>query len=134
LPTNLIGAHANRQQPANVRSRPPLHHQTADHTDRTKRVKDARSEAQKEIEEYRGQKEVEFKNFEQEVRVPWTAARSERSRGKHSSGNKKMEEEANKDTERKLQEIKQIGKSKGEKVVKDLLGALVNVKPEPPKK
>jgi hypothetical protein len=36
-------------------------------TDRTKRVKDARSEAQKEIEEYRGQKEDEFKQFEQEV-------------------------------------------------------------------
>jgi hypothetical protein len=42
-------------------------------TDRTKRVKDARSEAQKEIEEYRGQKEAEFKNFEQEVGTlpPW---------------------------------------------------------------
>jgi hypothetical protein len=45
-----------------------------------------------------------------------------------------MEEEANRDTERKLQEINQIGKSKGKKVVEDLLGALVNVKPEPPKK
>ena len=36
-------------------------------TDRTKRVKDARSEAQKEIEEYRKQKEEEFKKFESEV-------------------------------------------------------------------
>lgn len=35
--------------------------------DRTKRVKDARSEAQKEIEEYRNQKESEFKTFEKEV-------------------------------------------------------------------
>jgi len=36
--------------------------------DRTKRVKDARSEAQKEIEEYRKNKEEEFKKFEKEVR------------------------------------------------------------------
>ena len=35
--------------------------------DRTKRVKDARSEAQKEIEEYRKQKEEGFKKFESEV-------------------------------------------------------------------
>lgn len=37
-------------------------------TDRTKRVKDARNEAQKEIEEYRNQKDDEFKKFEKEVR------------------------------------------------------------------
>ena len=35
--------------------------------DRTKRIKDARAEAQKEIEEYRKQKEEEFKKFEAEV-------------------------------------------------------------------
>ena len=36
--------------------------------DRTKRIKDAKSEAHKEIEEYRQQKEEEFKKFEGEVR------------------------------------------------------------------
>ena len=36
-------------------------------SDRTKRVKDAKSEAQKEIEEYRKKKEEEFKKFESEV-------------------------------------------------------------------
>jgi len=36
-------------------------------TDRTKRVKDAKSEAQKEIEEYRKQKEDEFKAYENDV-------------------------------------------------------------------
>ena len=36
--------------------------------DRTKRVKDARSEAQKEIEDYREQKENEFKDYEKQVR------------------------------------------------------------------
>lgn len=38
--------------------------------DRTKRVKDAKTEAQKEIEDYRKQKEEEFKKFEAEVRWP----------------------------------------------------------------
>jgi len=37
--------------------------------DRTKRVKDARNEAQKEIEDYRKEKENEFQKFEKEVRL-----------------------------------------------------------------
>ena len=36
--------------------------------DRTKRIREAKSEAQKEIEEYRNQKEEEYKKFEAEVR------------------------------------------------------------------
>jgi V-type H+-transporting ATPase subunit G len=36
--------------------------------DRTKRIRDAKAEAQKEIEEYRNQKEEEYKKFEAEVR------------------------------------------------------------------
>jgi V-type H+-transporting ATPase subunit G len=39
-------------------------------TDRTKRIRDAKAEAQKEIEEYRNQKEEEYKKFEAEVRCP----------------------------------------------------------------
>lgn len=35
--------------------------------DRTKRVKDARSEAQKEIDEYKSSKDKEFKQFEDKV-------------------------------------------------------------------
>lgn len=38
-----------------------------DDTDRTKRVKEARDEAKKEIEAYRKEKEDEFKKFESEV-------------------------------------------------------------------
>ena len=45
-----------------------------------------------------------------------------------------MEEDANKDTEKKIAEIKQIGKEKGSKVVDDLLSAVTNVKPVPPAK
>jgi vacuolar-type H+-ATPase subunit H len=37
--------------------------------DRTKRVKDARSEAQKEIEDYKKEKEDEYQKFEKEVRI-----------------------------------------------------------------
>lgn len=50
----------------------------------------------------------------------------------HTSGNKKMEDDANKDTEKKIAEIKQIGKDKGSKVVSDLLKAVTEVKPVPP--
>ena len=37
--------------------------------DRSKRVKDAKTEAQKEIEEYRKKKDDEFKEFEKQVRT-----------------------------------------------------------------
>lgn len=60
--------YANYLQHENVR----LPHCTVDahtdQTDRTKRVKDAKAEAQKEIEEYRKKKEEEYKKFESEVR------------------------------------------------------------------
>ncbi|PGH14572.1 V-type ATPase, G subunit [Polytolypa hystricis UAMH7299] len=85
---------------------------------RTKRVKDARVEAQKEIEEYRKIKEEEFKKFEAE----------------HSSGNKIAEDEANKEAEVKLQEITDAGKEKGGTVVGNLIQAVIDVRPEVPVK
>ncbi|PYH30705.1 uncharacterized protein BO87DRAFT_389908 [Aspergillus neoniger CBS 115656] len=85
---------------------------------RTKRIREAKSEAQKEIEEYRKQKEEEFKKFEAE----------------HSSGYKKAEEDANKEAEVKLQEIKDAGNERGGKVIETLIHALVDVKPEPSEK
>lgn len=50
----------------------------------------------------------------------------------HSSGNKKAEEDADKDTEKQLEEIKKIGESTGGKVVEDLLIAVMEVKPVVP--
>ena len=47
----------------------------------------------------------------------------------HTSGNKQAEEQAEKDTDEKLEEIKQIGQKTGPKVVDDLLKAVVDVKP-----
>ena len=45
-----------------------------------------------------------------------------------------MEEDANKDTEKKIEEIKKIGEEKGSKVIDDLLNAVMDVKPEVPSK
>lgn len=52
----------------------------------------------------------------------------------HSSGFKKNEEDANEEAEAKLVEIKDAGSKKGDKVVEDLIYALVNVNPEVPEK
>ncbi|KAJ5580186.1 uncharacterized protein N7459_006171 [Penicillium hispanicum] len=86
--------------------------------DRTKRIRDAKSEAQKEIEEYRKQKEEEFQKFEAE----------------HSSGFKKAEDDASKEAEEKLKEIQAAGKKQGDKVVDDLIKATTDVKPQVPEK
>jgi V-type H+-transporting ATPase subunit G len=52
----------------------------------------------------------------------------------HASGNKKAEEEAKKDAEAKVKEIKQAGKKTGSKVVEDLIKAVITVNPEVPDK
>lgn len=125
------------------------------HLDRTKRVKDARTEAQKEIDEYKQQKEDEFKKFESEVSglrsrhgkwrtLPITPEEEPPDARKlsshetdgtgvqHSSGIKDAEGEANKDAETKLKDIKEAGKKNGPKVVDDLVTAVTDVKPEAP--
>ncbi|OIW29193.1 V-type ATPase [Coniochaeta ligniaria NRRL 30616] len=83
---------------------------------RTKRVKESRDEAKKEIEAYRAKKEEEFKKFEAE----------------HTQGNKQAEEEANKEAEARIKEIKDAGKKNQDKVVKDLLKAVFEVHPVAP--
>ena len=102
-------------------------------------MKDARSEAQKEIEEYRRQKDEEFKKFEAEVRRNVSVYGREDTRkapeliySQHSSGNKKAEEDAAKDAENKVKEIKEAGKEKGDKVVQELLRVVMDVRPERP--
>jgi V-type H+-transporting ATPase subunit G len=52
----------------------------------------------------------------------------------HSSGNQKAEEDAKKDTDIKVKEIEGIGKKSGSKVVDQLIAAVTNAKPEPPRK
>lgn len=50
----------------------------------------------------------------------------------HTSGNKKAEEDANKDAETKIKEIKEAGKKGQDRVVKDLLKAVFDIKPVVP--
>lgn len=50
----------------------------------------------------------------------------------HSSSNQDAEKQADKEAEAKLKEIKQIGNKTGDKVVKDLMTAVVDVKPVVP--
>ena len=52
----------------------------------------------------------------------------------HSSGNKKAEEDADKEAEKSLAEIKKIGEKSGDKVVNDLLKIVMDVKAEVPEK
>ncbi|KAL2259224.1 hypothetical protein VTK26DRAFT_7172 [Humicola hyalothermophila] len=82
---------------------------------RTKRVREARDEAKKEIEAYRAQKEAEYKEFE----------------AQHTQGNKQAEEEANREAELKIKEIREAGKKNQEKVINDLLSAVLDAKPVP---
>ncbi|KAF8477548.1 H+-ATPase G subunit-domain-containing protein [Kalaharituber pfeilii] len=72
---------------------------------RTQRVKDARAEAAKEIEEYKQQKEVEFKKFEAE----------------HSGSIAKAEDAAAREAEGALARIKKAGEQHGDRVVQDLI-------------
>ena len=83
---------------------------------RTKRVREARDEAKKEIDAYRKNKEEEFKKFEAE----------------HTQGNKQAEDEANREADAKIGEIQAAGKRSQSKVVDDLLKAVLEVKPVPP--
>ncbi|KAK0701204.1 H+-ATPase G subunit-domain-containing protein [Apiosordaria backusii] len=82
---------------------------------RTKRVREARDEAKKEIEAYRAKKEAEYKKFEAE----------------QTQGNKAAEEEANKEADAKIAEIRAAGKKNQDKVIKDLLEAVFNPHPVP---
>jgi V-type H+-transporting ATPase subunit G len=50
----------------------------------------------------------------------------------HTSGNKKAEEDANKDAETKMKEIKEAGKKGQDRVIKDLLKAVFDIKPVVP--
>jgi len=85
-------------------------------TDRTKRVREARDEAKKEIDAYRQSKEDEFKKFESE----------------HSAGNQQAEDEANKEADEKIKEIKAAGQKNQSQVVDALLKAVAEPKPVTP--
>ncbi len=105
--------------------------------DRTKRVKDARSEAQKEIEEYRAKKEAEFKKLESEVCRPRTVPVLSHHTNvlvfqQQHGGNEQAEKDADQETESKLVNIKVAGEKSGNDVVESLLRAVMYCQPEVP--
>lgn len=51
-----------------------------------------------------------------------------------TSGNKKSEDDANKDAEVKVKEIQAAGKKSGDKVVNDLIKIVTTPRPEVPEK
>ncbi|EFX03908.1 vacuolar ATPase [Grosmannia clavigera kw1407] len=85
---------------------------------RTKRVREARDEARKEIEAYKASKEAEFKEFE----------------ASHTEGNKAAEEEANRAADAKITEIQEAGKLSRDDVIKNLLAGVLEAKAVPPSK
>ncbi|CCG82232.1 V-type proton ATPase subunit G [Taphrina deformans PYCC 5710] len=81
---------------------------------RTQRLKDARSEAQKEIDKYKSKKDTEYKEYED----------------KNSGNNDDAEKEAQKSIDTQLSEIKK-SQEEGKKVIVDnLLAAIVKSDPQ----
>ena len=97
-------------------------------------MKDAKNEAQKEIDEYREKKEEEFKKYESEVYCSSTQPKQLANCWEQQSGNKKAEEDANKEAEKHLEDIKKAGNEKGAKVVDDLIKLVTTPHPEVPDK
>ncbi|KAJ3928161.1 MAG: H+-ATPase G subunit-domain-containing protein [Lentinula lateritia] len=81
---------------------------------RVQKLKDARSEATKEIEEYKKAKEAEFKKFE----------------ASHAGTTSEAQAAIDKDTEVKLQSISDSYNNHKNEVVQKLLDRVTQVKPE----
>jgi V-type H+-transporting ATPase subunit G len=66
------------------------------------------------------------------VEEEWMSTAIEQAliRKQQGSGNDKAQEDANKETDEKLKEIKEIGEKEGDQVVEDLLRAITDVKPQ----
>ncbi|KAH3676983.1 hypothetical protein OGATHE_001473 [Ogataea polymorpha] len=82
--------------------------------DRAQKLKDAKSDAQKEIEQYRLKKEAELKKYEEEFQ----------------GSNQKLEKEAEEQIKDELANIKKTCESKKENVIKLLIDAVISPKPE----
>ncbi|KAH0582852.1 hypothetical protein H2248_010757 [Termitomyces sp. 'cryptogamus'] len=93
---------------------PLLHFATKSVTDRVQRLKDARSEASKEIEAYKQAKEAEFRAFE----------------SSHAGTTSDAQTTVDKETELKLQTISQSYEQAKDTVVEKLLARVTLVNPE----
>ncbi|KAF8705298.1 V-type proton ATPase subunit G, partial [Rhizoctonia solani] len=88
--------------------------QDARQSDRTQKLKDARTEAAKEIEAYKKQKEEEFKSLE----------------GQRAGNTSNAQDAVDKDTEAKIAAINDAYAKQKDGVVQKLLDRVVLVKPE----
>ncbi|KAJ8521573.1 hypothetical protein ONZ45_g1742 [Pleurotus djamor] len=84
--------------------------------DRVQKLKDARTEAQKEIDDYKKAKEAEFSTFEASI--------------KHTGFTTSAQSAVDKETEVKLEQITESYQKSKDEVVKKLLDRVVLVKPE----
>ena len=114
----------------------PLHYSlrvTAKFIDRTQKLKDARSEAQKDIDTYRAQKEEEFKAFEGKVDYNMYYPLSN-SRflipSQHAGATKTKQSAIDKETDEKLVVLKESYQVNKDAVVKRLLDRVLLVKTE----
>ena len=69
--------------------------------------------------------------------VPWLLykeAHEALTTVQHSSGNKKAEDDAKKDTDNKVKEVEELGNKSGSKVVEQLIAAVTNANTKAPRK
>jgi V-type H+-transporting ATPase subunit G len=101
-------------------------------SDRVQKLKDAQSEALKEIDEYKKAKEAEFKAFEASVR-PLLSLSQKRSPlifpYQHAGTTSTVEAAIDKETESKLKSITNSYEQKRALVINELLERVVLVKP-----
>ena len=95
---------------------------------RTQRVKDARSEAQKEIENYKATKEKAFKSFESDVGVPVYYIQA--ANDQNSGANDKAEDDMKVEVNDRLEEIKKSVADGKSVIVKNVLAAIVKADPQ----
>lgn len=107
--------------------------------DRTQKLKDARSEAAKEIEEIKANKEKEFKAFQQEVRsffdleALWKRKADQSSLLfflQHEGSQSNTQSAVDKDTEAKLKTINEAFEKNNKNVVDKLLQRVTETKAE----
>ena len=100
--------------------------------DRVQRLKDARTEAEREIEEYKQAKEAEFKAFEASVRrftFVSSKAMLNYPTTQHAGNTSSVQVAIDRETEIKLQAITESYHKNKDVVVKNLLGRVVLVEP-----
>jgi len=101
------------------------------HLDRTQRLKDARTEASKEIEEYKHSKDREFSDFENSVCLLLTIhVRLLTLEVQYAGSTHNAQSAVDKDTEGKLEIITDAYTTYKDEVVEKLLNRVVLVEPE----